>query len=445
MPLVQGSSRQAISENIRRERDANKPLKQAIAIALSVARRNRAEGGRADSSLEAAMGNEELDRQLATGKANENFEFRGTTADDDFDDEDGRRYRYVNSLADPVQFEKTWPTLPQSTNIERRDIYDPYKMDAWPPSSNIRREDKVYDVKLAAAERALSPEQRGLIAMLNPGRRDRYAEGGSADRKKPPIPRPNPFRQAEPPRPIPVYTMREILARSYGNLERQIGHPAIDAVLYGGEKIKNYPELRPTTQQDLDRYWAGRGAFFRGEDGKLRIDPTAVDRMPQSDNIEYRWPITPDDLYGDRAARTPLGQPIREGYASGGRAQVIQRAGLITSTVPGRTDKHSINVISGSYILPADHVAHLGQDNSLAGGKVLDSMFDSARRKTSPAQGDVVPIVVAGGEYLLEPDQVERVGDGDMNKGHNALDAWVKSVRKKHISLLKSLPPPKTK
>jgi hypothetical protein len=305
MPLVQGSSRQAISENIRREKGANKPLKQAIAIALDVARRNRAEGGRA------------------------------------------------------------------------------------------------------------------------------------------PMPRPNPFRPSQPPRPLSFY---EILAQSYGNLERQMGIPEMDRVVYGTEKIKNYPELRPTTDRDLDNYWAGRGKFYRAING-MRMDPAAIDRMPQSENIEYRWPVTPDDIYGDRATRTPLGMPIRN-YASGGRTmQPIQRAGLITSTVPGRTDKHSINVLSGAYILPADHVAHLGQDNSLAGGKVLDSMFktNSADRKNAPATGDIVPIVVAGGEYLLEPDQVESVGDGDMTKGHNALDAWVKSVRKKHISLLKSLPPPKTK
>jgi hypothetical protein len=45
MPLVQGSSRAAISENIRRE-SATKPHKQAVAIALDVARRqHRAPGG----------------------------------------------------------------------------------------------------------------------------------------------------------------------------------------------------------------------------------------------------------------------------------------------------------------------------------------------------------------------------------------------------------------
>lgn len=39
MPLVKSASRKAISENIRRESDAGKPHKQAVAIALSVADR----------------------------------------------------------------------------------------------------------------------------------------------------------------------------------------------------------------------------------------------------------------------------------------------------------------------------------------------------------------------------------------------------------------------
>jgi hypothetical protein len=39
MPLVKSGSKKAISENIKREEQARKPQKQAIAIALNTARK----------------------------------------------------------------------------------------------------------------------------------------------------------------------------------------------------------------------------------------------------------------------------------------------------------------------------------------------------------------------------------------------------------------------
>lgn len=39
MPLVKSKSKKAIGENIKREKRAGKPQKQAVAIALSVARK----------------------------------------------------------------------------------------------------------------------------------------------------------------------------------------------------------------------------------------------------------------------------------------------------------------------------------------------------------------------------------------------------------------------
>lgn len=41
MPLAKGSSRKAISKNIRTEIAAGKPQKQAVAIALNTARKAR--------------------------------------------------------------------------------------------------------------------------------------------------------------------------------------------------------------------------------------------------------------------------------------------------------------------------------------------------------------------------------------------------------------------
>lgn len=55
MPLIKSASKEAVSENIRREQSAGKPHKQAVAIALDVARRARkADGGPVNGMYEDA-------------------------------------------------------------------------------------------------------------------------------------------------------------------------------------------------------------------------------------------------------------------------------------------------------------------------------------------------------------------------------------------------------
>jgi hypothetical protein len=48
MPLKQGYSPKSVSSNVRREMKAGKPQKQAVAIALSVAKKAKAKAGRFD-------------------------------------------------------------------------------------------------------------------------------------------------------------------------------------------------------------------------------------------------------------------------------------------------------------------------------------------------------------------------------------------------------------
>lgn len=50
-------------------------------------------------------------------------------------------------------------------------------------------------------------------------------------------------------------------------------------------------------------------------------------------------------------------------------------AGLISMAVGGRTDHIPMNVLEGSYVLPADIVSGLGEGNTLAGAKLVDNMF----------------------------------------------------------------------
>jgi hypothetical protein len=49
MPLKKGSSKKTISQNIRTERKAGRPQKQAVAIAMDSARRSKSKGSKKSS------------------------------------------------------------------------------------------------------------------------------------------------------------------------------------------------------------------------------------------------------------------------------------------------------------------------------------------------------------------------------------------------------------
>jgi hypothetical protein len=148
-------------------------------------------------------------------------------------------------------------------------------------------------------------------------------------------------------------------------------------------------------------------------------------------------------------------------------ARQVFREGFLHSSVPGRTDKLPISVAGGAYVLPADHVAALGQGNSNAGAHIVNKMFKMGPYGSTPTplhgirannphlnlnvkpgkfarggHGGLTPIIAAGGEIVIPPDKIaERYGS--VRKGHKQLDHWVVSTRKKHIKTLKGLKPPR--
>jgi hypothetical protein len=144
-------------------------------------------------------------------------------------------------------------------------------------------------------------------------------------------------------------------------------------------------------------------------------------------------------------------------------AMSLNHSGPIMSAVPGRTDRHNMNLASGSYVLPSAAVAHLGQQNTMAGMKVLTNMLGGGKMNQGmgapkpprmmgipgdrggargEGTGNSVPVVTAGGEFVLTPEQVARIGDGDLKFGHRILDAWVMKLHKDAAKTIKNLPPP---
>ena len=146
----------------------------------------------------------------------------------------------------------------------------------------------------------------------------------------------------------------------------------------------------------------------------------------------------------------------RRARAEGGKVHI----GPINSTVPGRTDDHPMDVPSGSYVLPAECVSNLGENNTNAGmvklHEVLKGTPESIRKffnakppkgrasggRSNEHTGMPVPINAAGGEFVVPPHIIHIIGYGDIKHGHETLDKWVMSKRKDHIKTLKGLSPP---
>lgn len=152
----------------------------------------------------------------------------------------------------------------------------------------------------------------------------------------------------------------------------------------------------------------------------------------------------------------------RRARAAGGQVHI----GSIVSEVPGRTDHHPMAVPSGAYVIPAEAVSNLGENNTLAGLRKLEAMLEGSpaqiraafgvperplkfarggktrNNANSLSHGEPVPINAAGGEFVIPPDKVALLGWGDVGTGHRNLDKWVMQRRKNHIQTLKRLPPP---
>ena len=174
------------------------------------------------------------------------------------------------------------------------------------------------------------------------------------------------------------------------------------------------PQSRPT-ESDAER--ANREAAESIRRGRRR-DQGALD----------------DDEGRRRGGRVDPGAlQLARSYANGGLV-----VGPVVGETGGRADAKPVDVEGGSYVIPADIVAALGEGNTMAGHRVLYKVFGQPGRAT----GGPVPIRISDGEHVLTAAQVAKQGGGDHAKGCRVLDRWVKDTRAKQIKHLKSLPGP---
>jgi Family of unknown function (DUF6496) len=148
-----------------------------------------------------------------------------------------------------------------------------------------------------------------------------------------------------------------------------------------------------------------------------------------------------------QAVAIALSEARKTKRAKGGKVHI----GPIRGKDGGRTDVHEMKVADGSYVLSADVVSHLGENNSEAGLHKAKHLFgegghfDGAEgRKSGGATSSAKPVdcITAGGEFVIPPSVVKQIGKGDIDLGHKILDRFSMNVRKDHIATLAKLPPP---
>lgn len=134
-------------------------------------------------------------------------------------------------------------------------------------------------------------------------------------------------------------------------------------------------------------------------------------------------------------------------FANGGRAKRVERAlrkagsvtvGAVAGATPGRADALKVRVPAGSYVVPADVVAALGEGNSAAGLAKLGKQFPAGGR----ANGGSVPIQISDGEFVVSPQAIAALGGGDQAYGHDILDRFVINTRREYAEHLNNLPGP---
>lgn len=324
-------------------------------------------------------------------------------------------------------------------------------------------------------------------------------------------------RQQQPPAPPPDPRYRELLTAppQYERqtwTQREVPHPTWRQWPQEWIKPEETPRtgLPPPQFQRYERYFRERFPATRGQPIPRRPVPPAEavyargglvnDVLDPSDMMEMRKravgqtkqimrAVEPGEVAESfgfaRGGLTAFGAPQMNTFGKqahfGGlnalRAArpAVQRLSapsmhLISSSVPGRTDRIPMRARTGSYIIPADVVSGLGQGNTSAGAKMWGQtvahaigpygMQNAMKRRTLKApsirmptprvkyqQGGEVddeytPIITAGGEIAIDPEIVEELGGGDAEAGKRMLAESVTKVRKQVISHLKSLPRP---
>jgi hypothetical protein len=430
MPLLKGKSQKVISGNIVEMIKAGHPRDQAIAAALSTARKVRAGGGGLYANIHAkqeriAHGSKEHMRKVGS---------KGAPTADAFE-QSARTARATGGLTDRQSISSADTSLKQVPALLKSKL-----LDVVPGHRNLDIGGGKYDL---GTEHLAS---RGVEShVFDPYNRSE-AHNNSVLHK---------FKD----NPADSVTAANVL-----NVIKEPEHRR-------GMIQNSFNHLHPKGKAYFDVYEGDRSGNGRETSKGYQNNKKAADYHDEVasvfPHVERRGTVLIGHKAKPRLTRATGGVAINETKV---------HTGPIHSAVAGRTDHLPMNVPSGSYVIPADIISSMGEGNTMAGFKHMrrifggtpysgqqapyggkqepynneDSMYGAEggpynEPLPEKAEGGsaTVPIIAAGGEYVLSPDLVVHTGGGDLDTGHRVLDEFVKRMRAETVKTLKALPDPK--
>lgn len=153
-------------------------------------------------------------------------------------------------------------------------------------------------------------------------------------------------------------------------------------------------------------------------------------------------------------------------------------SGFLHGTTGGQADAVKTQAPAGSFVVPAEVVAGLGEGNNLAGARVMQAILDSGPHGTPLPRGErgrgpprppavpaedrgglkdggeipifeakarggakepgKTPVDLSHGEFVISPEHVKAWGGGDTDRGIRILNRWVWKKHQEHIKDLKT-------
>ena len=420
MPLTKGSLKKAVSSNISELVHSGRPQKQAIAIALSEARRShKADGGSAGRKYRRDFNTDaEYEAYNAERAKNDTGSWLSPQVSQILSDL-GSKVRSPRGFGE-VRRQRAIDTAQRAAASQPRPYEGGESNYVPPPTSPVASEPRPY-------------------------------EGGESNYA------PTPVVQAKPPasRPPSGGSGKGLPAVSETPMQRSYYLDTGEGPtrLMGSSLPKGMTEGQQPGggyifSQEMPPASGGLQKFFRGDFSDVfgkKDEGMAAGGTPYgqpSGNMPYSksGEVAP---YGQSEANIPYSK------APGKLPKVKLHTGPIHSPVAGRTDHLPMHVPAGSYVIPADVVSGYGEGNTMAGFKRLNMTFGhkggapKGKAEGGAAMaGEPVPIVAAGGEYVIHPDVIVKIGGGNIERGHKELDDFVNSSRAKTVKTLQKLPGP---